>query len=248
MPYGSPIKYEHGVFYFLPSEDVRYPRQLELGGVIHYRFMDCIYLPQPTHLASKDVVIAANEVRQILITRFPMTVLARNREVKETFLDGLRAANVDSLIEIGPGLEPIGTNLVLEQFAAVDLRPTVRAALARDGIKCVPPEMMSALGANSWDAVAAVFVLHFPFPDSQISATFRALRVSGFMLANLYLLDNPTRSAMAERFRGFGFVLDVLPNLTLGHDLWLLRKGARSSKADALAERIQAQTGLDWTR
>lgn len=201
-----------GGILFAPPDDRRVlPTQVNLYGIVYRRFMDRILLPVPTDELTADQVVVVNRLRLKLIEAgHPMTP---NVVMKEAVARLIGALGVTSVVEWGPGIDPINDYCSVRSYVGVDLDPDVRMQLARRDIRCVAPDAPGLASLQPPDLVVAIFMFQFPLSHQELLAMRRLAEDGAVIFANVYLLDQESRSNLIGRFKSIGLCCSTRPDL-----------------------------------
>lgn len=221
-----------GIYYCVPNGNTL-PSLLEVYGQSLYRFLDFIYLPVQTEDLTPAQIAITHELRRIYLPKLP--ALEVNRRVRSVLLRLLRSLVFDSIVEIGPGYEPLyrrqPPNLA---YLTADLNPAVVSALQSLRLRsCVfSASDMLPVRRSSIDIIVALFVWHFRFPAVQIRELVRVLRDDGIVVGNVYRRTPASRATLYKTFVAAGLEVSVFPDplqSCAGNEYWCLYR-QRSSR------------------
>jgi SAM-dependent methyltransferase len=225
------LHYSHGV-YFSESLDPDLPVELEINGRRHQRFLDYIYIPGETEDLTGDQILAVNELRQRLLES--PSAREVNGRVREIFIKAIEVANPRSLLEVGPGINPIFSSPPGDTlYWLTDISDEVIAANRARGLTCFffNPEGVIPIPNGSIDIIVAIFVLQFHFTLEQLMELARVMKIGGVMVANVYRRSDESREMLSKMLMDVGLgvirVVDRL-NLCRSYEYWLVFKDERS--------------------
>jgi SAM-dependent methyltransferase len=162
-----------------------------------------------------------------------------NRQVKKVIAQALVLPGADNLLEWGCGYDTIIPYLPSgKNWVGADIDPrVVQYHTQKNRICHLTGNSSSAAWQNGhqFDAIAAVFVLHFGISDFDVESIVRLLKPSGIFLANVYHRNARSRAALKQRFESRGLTIKAVPdkdNLCSEHVYWV---GSRQS-GDRLIE------------
>jgi|tagenome__1003787_1003787.scaffolds.fasta_scaffold20984352_5 SAM-dependent methyltransferase len=220
------LHYSHGVYYS-DSLESDLPHEIEIDGRKYQRFMNYIFIPGSTENLSGEQILAVNELRKRLLRNDP-SIGKVNERVRQVFLWTVEITAPGSLLEVGPGFEPLfRTAPPGVQYWLADMSEEVLAANRNLGLASFlfTPDSGVPLPQESIDLVIAIFVLQFSLASEQILELARILRPDGVMIANVYRRPEQSRGMLLETFIEAGLqVMRIADrqNLCRGHEYWLI--------------------------
>jgi len=145
----------HGVH--LRLDDLGRPTEI-VNGVVHYRFMDRLYLPVRTNELGVESIKVINRWREGLLERTESPHRSRVRRVATAFVD---ACNVTKLLEIGPGKFPLITGCTVRDYVALEVDDEAKRYNLANGLRCVSDPTLLKPEAHCIDTVVALFSMQF---------------------------------------------------------------------------------------
>lgn len=214
------------------------PEDVVYLGKKYFRFMDYLYVQNPNLAA-----LSADEVCNLCRARVIRSDLISpvNAKVRDIFKSLVEGVGLDSVLEIGAGRTPVFAvqDIKPNQYYLADADAEVVAYHTAIGNECyIFSEEMCDFpdSVESLDMVIAVFVLHFPFHENQLSQLNKRLKETGVIVANVYRRDQESREILGQEMTRVGFkVIKVKDenNLCRDHEYWII--GKQMSRLQACA-------------
>lgn len=205
------------------------PDDVTYKGTKYYRFMDYFYT-QDENLDEMTLDQVSNLCRARAM--YPGLISSVNVKVRAVFKELANAMRPASLLEIGAGKNPVyevndskPNRYILADadFEVVDYHCNLKSECYEFSREiCRLPAF-----DNFFELVIAVFVLHFPFHQSQLTELYRRLSVSGVVVVNIYRRSAKSRECLTSEMVNTGFKVKKIHdanNLCREHEYWILGK------------------------
>lgn len=179
------------------------PETISIRGTTFVRFMNKFYVRESTQKLDEAEVIALCRARSELETVGPI-----NQSVKNIITKFVNRLSPLSILEIGSGTQPaLKSGTSFKQYTLSDADPKTVAQNKKQGRECVKFGKDDKLPypEEHFDIAIAVFVFHFKIYDSQITELYRCLKLTGALIANVYLLTENERKDLALDLEKQGF-------------------------------------------
>jgi hypothetical protein len=224
------------------DSDERGPAEVEYENSIYFRFMDYFYI-QNNNLDELTSEQVSNLCRARAL--YPHLITLTNDAVRNIFKVLAQAVKPHSLLEIGAGRNPVfkmGDSSTPDRYILADADPEVidhYKNLSRECYNfshdfCELPDL-----DNFFEMAIAVFVLHFPFYESQLLEIKKRLKPSGIVVANVYRRSNASREILTQGIEKLGFEIIKIQdpkNLCKNHEYWIF--GEEKSSIENCANKL----------
>lgn len=226
--YSRLLKGGNGIYYTTDKE-LDLPSELEIDGIIHFRFCDFILIPETTEKLNFQQVLTVSTIREEYFEDY--TQFKINSIVRKCFQKIIKIWKPQNLLEIGPGSFPLIINHKdkFENVFLADFNKEAIKTLSTRNIICEYFGFESTLkiSDNSIDCIFAIFVFHFKISNNQIKELFRVLSPNGILIANIYRRTDQAKNKLLKNFIQQDYHYRIIPDpfcLCRNHEYWFLFK------------------------
>jgi len=211
------------------------PKKLLINNKVHYRFCDFIYIPDGTEYLTDRQVRTVNKIREKYIFSHPQYKV--NKEIHNCFLGLVKFWRPKTILEVGPGKNPLITNPTngINKIYLADLRFRNKEINNGNCISRLRFCTNDNLNINNFsiDCIFAIYVFHFWISKTQINEFYRVLSQDGILLANVYRRSKKSKDTLSSDFKDIGFNLTKVPFFIPNHnnnEFWFISKKTKNAK------------------
>lgn len=185
-------------------------KEIEIDGHVYFRFLDYLWLPNPTHLLTAEQIISINRFRE---ERYKNDAqFGYHQRYCDLISKFIHRAEHASILEVGCGRFPIARHMKRKlKYTCIDLDQDCIAANNREGFQSYKlDEFLCVEREQQYQLFVAMFVFQFAIAPELVEAIGKATP-NGDGLFNIPTKVQDLRRKRLNSFRDIGFTVTPLP-------------------------------------